>query len=57
VREVEAELGFGLELVDITGDPELERRYRVELPVLEIDGARAFAFFVDVDELRARLGA
>jgi Glutaredoxin-like domain (DUF836) len=55
VREAQAELGFELELVDIAGDDELERRYRVELPVLEIDGERAFAYFVDADELRARL--
>ena len=57
MRGAQAELGFELELVDIAGDDELERRYRVELPVLEIDGERAFAYFVDVDELRARLSA
>jgi len=55
VRDAQAELGFALELVDISGDDELERRYRVELPVLEIDGERAFAYFVDADALRHRL--
>jgi hypothetical protein len=52
---VQAELPFDLELVDIAGDPDLERRYREHLPVLEIDGERAFAYFVDADALRARI--
>ncbi len=55
VREAQAELGFGLEVVDIGGDEELETRYRVELPVVEIDGERAFAYFVEAEELRERL--
>jgi hypothetical protein len=41
--------------VDIGGDAELERRYREHLPVVEIDGERAFTYFVDSDALRARL--
>lgn len=41
--------------MDIAGDDELERRYRVDLPVLEIDGERAFTYFVDADALAARL--
>jgi glutaredoxin len=56
VEEVHAELGFELELVDIAGRSELEARYRELLPVIEIDGERAFTFFVDADALRARLG-
>jgi Glutaredoxin-like domain (DUF836) len=55
VREVQAELAFEVELVDIAGDPDLERRHREHLPVLEIDGERAFTYFVDADALRARL--
>jgi hypothetical protein len=57
VRTVQAEVPFRLELVDIGGDPELERRYRAELPVLEIDGERAFTYFVDQKALAARLSA
>ena len=56
VGEVHAELGFELELVDIAGSPALEARYRELLPVLEIDGVQAFAYFVDADALRRRLG-
>jgi glutaredoxin len=40
-------LGFELEEVDIGGDPELEARYREWLPVVEIDGKRAFVYHVD----------
>ena len=57
VREVEAELGFNLVLVDIGGDPTLEARYREHLPVVEIDGERAFTYFVQPEALRARLRA
>ena len=49
------ELGFDLELVDITGNAGLEARYRTLLPVVEIDGERAFTYFVDPDALRDRL--
>ena len=55
VREVQTELGFDLELVDIGGHPELEARYREHLPVVEIDGERAFTYFVQPDALRTRL--
>jgi hypothetical protein len=57
VREAQVELGFDLELVDIGGDPGLEFRYRAHLPVIEIDGERAFTYFVDPDVLRERLSA
>ena len=55
VRGAQSELGFDLELVDITGSRDLESRYREHLPVVEIGGERAFTFFVDADALRRRL--
>ena len=55
VRSAQEELGFELELVDIAGDPDLEARYRELLPVVEIDGRRAFTYFVDAEALRARV--
>ncbi len=55
VGDLRDELGFDLELVDIGGRPELEARYRELLPMLEIDGERAFTYFVDADALRHRL--
>ena len=50
-----AEHGFQLEEVDISGDAELEARYREWLPVVEIDGERAFTYFVQPDALRRKL--
>jgi glutaredoxin-like protein DUF836 len=49
------ELGFELDEVDITGDRELEARYREWLPVVEVDGERAFVYHVDPVGLRRRL--
>jgi len=42
--------------VDITGDDELEARYRAWLPVVEIDGERAFVFYVDEAAVLRKLG-
>jgi hypothetical protein len=55
LAEARAEEGFELEEVDISGDPELEARYREWLPVVEIDGERAFSYFVPADALRRKL--
>jgi hypothetical protein len=55
VEALRGELGFELDLVRIDGDPELERRYRELLPVVEIDGERAFTYVVPPAALRARL--
>ena len=45
------------ERVDIGGDPELEAAYRASIPVVEIDGERAFTYFVPEEALRQRLQA
>ncbi len=45
------------ERVDIGGSPELEAAYRESIPVVEIDGERAFTYFVQPDALRQRLKA
>jgi Glutaredoxin-like domain (DUF836) len=50
-----AEQEFELEEVDISGDAELEARYREWLPVVEIDGERVFTYFVQPEALRRRL--
>jgi hypothetical protein len=57
VRAVGATVEFELEVVDIGGNAALERRYREHLPVVEIDGERAFTYFVEPDALRSRLSA
>ena len=45
------------ERVDIGGSPELEGAYRESIPVVEIDGERAFTYFVQPEALRQRLKA
>jgi hypothetical protein len=55
LESVRAEQPFDLEEVDIAGVPELEAHYREWLPVVEIDGERAFTYFVHPDALRRRL--
>ena len=50
-----AELGEAIEEVDIGGDDALEAAYREWLPVVEIDGRRAFVYFVDPAALRRKL--
>jgi hypothetical protein len=52
-----AESGEPFEEVDITGKPALEAAYREWLPVVEIDGERAFVYFVDPGALRRKLSA
>jgi glutaredoxin len=49
-------LGVEYVAVDITGDDDLEARYREWLPVVEIDGERAFVYYVDEDALLRKLG-
>jgi glutaredoxin len=49
------EQAFELEEVDIAGDDQLEARYREWLPVVEIDGERAFVYHVDPAALRRKL--
>jgi hypothetical protein len=55
VESVRAERPFELEEVDISGDADLEARYRELLPVLELDGKQAFTYFVTPDALRRKL--
>ncbi|HEU5373570.1 MAG TPA: glutaredoxin family protein [Gaiellaceae bacterium] len=54
-RDVLDRVGVPYESVDITGDDSLEARYREWLPVVEIDGARAFVYYVDEAALRRKL--
>jgi glutaredoxin len=56
LRPLRDELGFAYEEVDITGDPELEARYREWLPVIELDGERAFVYYLDEAAFRRKLG-
>ena len=55
VTEAQEELGFELEVISIDGDETLEAAYREYLPVVEIDGQRAFTYFVEPRALRERI--
>ena len=55
LAELRAEEEFELEQVDITGHPELEARHREWLPVVEIDGERAFTYYVHPEAFRRKL--
>jgi glutaredoxin len=57
VRALRHELGFELEEIAIDGDPELEAAYRELIPVVEIDGERAFTYYVHEGAFRRRLEA
>jgi hypothetical protein len=52
---VEEVCGPEFERVEIDGDPELEAAYRSLVPVVEVDGERAFTYFVQPAALRRRL--
>ena len=49
--------GVPFEEVDISGDERLEAEYREWLPVVEIDGERAFVYYVDASALQRKLSA
>ncbi|HTX36303.1 MAG TPA: glutaredoxin family protein [Bryobacteraceae bacterium] len=43
--------------VDIDSDPALHQKYNDEVPVIAIDGAKAFKYRVDLKDLLRRLAA
>lgn len=55
VERVAEEERAGLEIVDVDSEAELAERYGEEVPVLFIDGAKAFKFRVEEEPLRRRL--
>ena len=57
VREVLVEIHFGLEVIDINGDQELERLYGEEVPVITINGDVHDYYKVDKQRLLKALRA
>ena len=45
--QLRSQTAFELEVVDIDQDPELQRRYNDEVPVIFIHGRKAFKFRID----------
>jgi Glutaredoxin-like domain (DUF836) len=57
VLEAEApRLGFALRRISIDGDDELERRYRIDLPVVAVDGEISFTGAVAAGPLERAVG-
>ena len=48
---------FTVRVVDIESDDDLHRRYLERIPVVAMDGEELYDFFLDEDDLRARLDA
>ena len=55
IERVARDIPLALALVDVDTDPALAAAYGDEVPVLAINGRRAFAVRVDARTLRARL--
>jgi len=55
ILSVQREIDFSFREVDIGWEGELYDLYKFDIPVVEIDGVRAFKHRVDPDALRARL--
>jgi hypothetical protein len=55
VDAMSREMRFDLEEVDVDGDPALVAAYGEEVPVLLVNGRKAFKYRVTPTELRARL--
>jgi glutaredoxin len=55
LEAVRREIPFDLQERPIDGDPELEARFRAELPVVFVDGQKHAKYTVEPDRLRRRL--
>ena len=55
LASVRAEIAFDYREVDIDSDPALYEQHKHDIPVIEIDGRRAFKHRVAPRELRERL--
>jgi glutaredoxin len=55
VDEVARDVPLALDEVDVDSDPSLASAYGEEVPVLCIEGRKAFKYRVDAKTLRARL--
>jgi glutaredoxin len=57
MRAAGRKAAFDYEEIDIDTDLELVRRYNDELPVIEINGVKAFKYRVDLKEFLKKLAA
>lgn len=57
LEALRGEIPFQLEVVDISGSPELESRFRLEIPVLFMDGRKVAKYRIETSALRRALQA
>ena len=57
IEPIAAEAGVAVEEVDVSGDPQLEARYGLEIPVLMVDGTKIAKYRVSAEEVRRALAA
>ncbi len=55
VEEVRREREFEFDVIDVDSDPELVAKYTNEVPVILVNGRKAFKYRVDPAALRERL--
>jgi glutaredoxin len=55
LENMESELSFSLEIIYIDGNPELEKLYGNEVPVIHINGEHHDFYRVDPERFRASL--
>ena len=55
VERVQRRFPFSLRVVDIEMDPELEKAYGEQIPVVFINGNKAFKYHVDERELEQKV--
>jgi glutaredoxin len=57
LAEARSRADFDYQELDIDGDPELRHLYNDEVPVIAIDGVKAFKYRVDSKEFLKKLAA
>jgi glutaredoxin len=55
VENVARRIPVSIRVVNIEDDPELESRYGTEIPVIFINGSKAFKYRVDENQLEAKV--
>jgi hypothetical protein len=56
IRQVAVRIPLDLEEIDVDSSVQLQERFGAEVPVLFIDGRKAFKYKVTAKELEKRLG-
>jgi glutaredoxin len=55
IEQVRRRFAFGLRVINIETDPELEKQYGEQIPVVFINGDKAFTYHVDESEFEEKV--